>query len=313
MAERSEVARVPANLMRTMPYTAYVAVGSYAVVCWSRDAAWLELGLLLGEIANAVAKSLLKKVAGPKAGLLRRPEGAADSGIYPQHCPRASSSSGMPSGHSQTSAFLAIVLSHLVVRRSGEAVPWRRCAEPTETCAQPSRPRAELLVPLGYIWLVAVLVMMSRTRFAGPLAVCVDGRAVAHHTVPQVLVGAAVGCLLGEAAVVWHSGGDGGPWVGLAAAVLALVATAAWLEARCQGARGGDADADGGSDGDKSRDVGSIEASADVQPVDPEASERAGAVELPRVLFEKRTRLTDLGLPGVIPEAIGKCSWGRGL
>uniref|UniRef100_A0A7S4USI8 Dolichyldiphosphatase n=1 Tax=Alexandrium monilatum TaxID=311494 RepID=A0A7S4USI8_9DINO len=257
MAERSEVARVPANLMRTMPYTAYVAVGSYAVVCWSRDAAWLELGLLLGEIANAVAKSLLKKVAGPKAGLLRRPEGAADSGIYPQHCPRASSSSGMPSGHSQTSAFLAIVLSHLVVRRSGEAVPWRRCAEPSETCTQPSPPRAELLA------LAAVLPARARGRRRPPDRAPPPSLRGAADV---VLVGAAIGCLLGEAAVAWHSGGDWGPWTGLAAAVLALVATAAWLEARCQGARGGDADADAdrGSDSDKSRGAGSSEASTDV-------------------------------------------------
>ena len=43
-------------------------------------------------------------------------------------------------------------------------------------------------------------VMLSRTRFAGILAVNIGGRAVAQHSMAQILVGAAVGISLGATA-----------------------------------------------------------------------------------------------------------------
>ena len=42
--------------------------------------------------------------------------------------------------------------------------------------------------------------MLSRSRFAGLLAVNIGGRAVAQHSVLQILVGAALGISLGLAA-----------------------------------------------------------------------------------------------------------------
>ncbi|CAJ1400383.1 unnamed protein product [Effrenium voratum] len=91
--ERSDLWLLPSNVMRTMPYTAYIAVGSYAVIFVSADAALLEVCLLTNEILNALFKFLSTRVIGKEALLLRRPRGAADSGIYPQHFPRVSSSS----------------------------------------------------------------------------------------------------------------------------------------------------------------------------------------------------------------------------
>lgn len=266
MAEKSEAAAIPANLMRTMPYTAYVAVGSYATIFWSGSAAWLFSALVVGEVFNAGAKSLLKKLAGPKAELLRRPDGAADSGIYPQHFPRASLSSGMPSGHSQTSAFLATVLSrYLLAQRGLDGVPWQRCPDRLGSCAGSLQAEPELVVPLCYIWTLAAMVIVSRTRFAGPLAVRVDGLAVAHHTVLQVIVGAAVGCLLGNAAFEWHAGGEWLPFLGSVAIVLGGVAMVAGVEARCTGAfDGSGSDQEPSSDSDKSRDAWGSSASTDV-------------------------------------------------
>merc|ERR1719476_1009162 len=97
-----------------MPYTSYVAVLSYAAIYLSPEAAWLTGGLVLNEVLNAGIKWVLRKLA-PESSMLRRPDGAIDSGIYPQHYPRPSTTSGMPSGHSQTSCFLAVVLTGAVI------------------------------------------------------------------------------------------------------------------------------------------------------------------------------------------------------
>eukprot|EP00435_Cladocopium_sp_Y103_P007065 s2004_g2.t1 len=109
-AELSDLRLLPSNVMRSLPYTAYIAVGSYAVICWSRAAALLEVCLLTNEILNA-------------ARWLRRPRGAADSGIYPQHFPKLSTSNGMPSGHAQTSTLLATIFTCYVLDLQPQADP----------------------------------------------------------------------------------------------------------------------------------------------------------------------------------------------
>mmetsp|Transcript_97772 Transcript_97772/g.296851 ORF Transcript_97772/g.296851 Transcript_97772/m.296851 type:complete len:276 (+) Transcript_97772:2-829(+) len=251
-----------------MPYTAHVAVGSYAVAFWCPHAAWLELGLLLMEALNAGTKCGLRRLLGPRAELLRRPEGAMDSGIYPQHCPRASTSSGMPSGHSQSSAFLATVFSCSVLRR------WPEDSAREE--ASGSLGVGTVGLSLCYVWLLALSVMVSRTRFAGILAVRVEGRPVAHHTVLQVVVGAAIGCLLGVAAVEWHQGRSWLPWACQAALVVLYVALLAALQVRCR-QPGEDSEAserEPTSDSAKSPDSGSSDTSTDV-------GSRASEVELP--------------------------------
>lgn len=217
-----ETSSLPANLMRTMPYTSYVAVSSYAVIFMSVEAALLMGGLILNEVLNAGTKWLLRRVSGKDASLLRRPEGAVDSGIYPQHYPRPSTTSGMPSGHSQTAGFLAVVLTSIVQERYSTDA-----GELGDSADDMVLGRQSALVPILYIWLIALAVMVSRTQFGGPLAVRVDGRVVAHHTVLQVLVGAATGSLLGLAAVDWHSGRSCLLWLGLACVTLSLVATVA--------------------------------------------------------------------------------------
>eukprot|EP00439_Symbiodinium_sp_Y106_P072136 s30_g13.t1 len=77
-SDRSDLASLPSNVMRTMPYTTYIAVGSYAIIVGSEDAAWLELCLLMNEILNAVFKFIPARIVGKQASLLRRPAGAAD-------------------------------------------------------------------------------------------------------------------------------------------------------------------------------------------------------------------------------------------
>uniref|UniRef100_A0A7S1ADK5 Phosphatidic acid phosphatase type 2/haloperoxidase domain-containing protein n=1 Tax=Noctiluca scintillans TaxID=2966 RepID=A0A7S1ADK5_NOCSC len=184
MTERPEISCLLANVCRTMPYTSYIGISSYAVVFRSRGAAFLALGLVGNELVNHLVKLILKHLVGGSSAVLRRPESAADSGIYPQHYPVKSTTSGMPSGHAQTSAFCAVVLSH--------------AAWDVTTASLPS---------LCYIWGVSLVVMASRTRFGSIFAVMVDGQRVAQHTLLQVVVGAVVGGLLGQGAAEWWYGG----------------------------------------------------------------------------------------------------------
>ncbi|CAJ1400382.1 unnamed protein product [Effrenium voratum] len=107
----------------------------------------------------------------------------------------------MPSGHAQTSALLATILTCniLDVRvAEGPELPGAFIA------AAPAD--AGVILPLLYVWLVAFCVMLSRTRFGGPLAVNIGGRQVAQHTCLQILVGAVVGVFLGLAAFWVHLG-----------------------------------------------------------------------------------------------------------
>lgn len=262
-----------ANLLRTMPHTALVAVGSYALIFRSWPAGLLQVGLLLSELLNAGLKLTLRKLAGPGSQLLRRPKGAADSGIYPQHFPQASTSSGMPSGHSQTSTFLATIFSHEVLRQL-------RCDDNignAEGCSQPDFVSPSVAIPLCYIWLVACLVMVSRTDLVPVLSVHVDGRVVAHHTILQVVVGGALGASLGHAAVEWYDGRSWIWWALLPILVLLPVAAAALLEtARRQPDRASDSEqGETDIDSDKSTEEGCSDLSIS------ESTSAASEIELP--------------------------------
>lgn len=278
MAEKSEARALPANLLRTAPYTAYVAVGSYAVIFGSRRGAWLEAGLLLNEVLNAGLKWALKAVVGKDSQLLRRPRGAADSGIYPQHRPQLSTSSGMPSGHAQTSVFLAVLLSREVLHQ--HASP---CADAGlqggmpggaggEACLALVSAEAPLwstaTVPLCYVWLIALLVIVSRTRLGGPLglAVRVDGRPVAQHSFLQVVAGGLLGGLLGDAAGNFLDGKAESVWRGFlgVVVVLACILAAAISEVMwgrplcsccCESSSGSNSDKVGGSDTERSMEL----------------------------------------------------------
>ncbi|CAK8999263.1 unnamed protein product [Durusdinium trenchii] len=224
--ERSDLQLLPSNVMRSMPYTAYIAVGSYALIFWSQEAALLEALLLSNELLNAFFKKLASKLVGKEARWIKRPRGAADSGIYPQHFPKMSTSSGMPSGHAQTSALLATVFTcHLL-----DLQPHM---DPDLPGISTSPLEAKNVVPLVYVWLVALCVMFSRTRFGGPLAVNIGGRAVVQHSCLQILIGASLGLSLGISGF-WLYLGQGGWWLGLVVAVLVMslvIALALCLEA----------------------------------------------------------------------------------
>jgi len=221
-----EASAIPANIMRTMPYTSYVAVASYAAIFLSKGALWLLGALIANEVLNAGTKWLLRRVA-PEATLLRRPDSAMDSGIYPQHYPRPSTTSGMPSGHAQTAALLLVLLAGIADTAEGgrmdDASGWGNVLN---------------CLPWVYLSLMASAVMVSRTRFGGSLAVRVDGRIVAHHTVLQVLVGAALGACLGLAAWEWYAGRPFLVWLGIYIGIVMLVALAAIMDARTVRKRG---------------------------------------------------------------------------
>eukprot|EP00434_Breviolum_minutum_P037939 symbB.v1.2.033643.t1/scaffold4209.1/size43054/4 len=59
---------------------------------------------------------------------------------------------------------------------------------------------ARNIVPLVYVWLIALCVMLSRSRFGGLLAVNIGGRSVVQHSCLQIFIGAAIGTCLGIAA-----------------------------------------------------------------------------------------------------------------
>lgn len=217
---------MPPNIMRTMPITIYLAVGGYAAAFRSREAAWLELGLLCNELLNFSIKWSLRKIVGPHAELLRRPEGAMDSGLYPQREPKRSTSSGMPSGHSQTVGFLAASISPAVMAGSQGAAD-ARLVDSLQLVDGESPLGPALSLTL--VWFLALVVALSRTQFGGLLQVQVSGRRVAQHTLLQVTVGLLLGGLLGRAACTWHYGLRWWPWVVAALGLLLLVLSAALL------------------------------------------------------------------------------------
>merc|ERR1711865_47671 len=170
MTEKAESSKVLANVLRTTPYTAYTATFAIGCVFPASECMWLFIALICNELLNHGLKALCKKLPIPKE-ITARPTGAIDCGIYPQHNPTVSLSSGMPSGHSQTACFLAAVL---LQHSKGEL-------------------RAMVFV-LGYTGLV----LLSRTKHGGPLvSISVNGQIPGCHTVPQVLWGAVIGSVLG--------------------------------------------------------------------------------------------------------------------
>lgn len=179
MTEKAESSKVLANILRTTPYTAYLA--SFTVgLCWP-DSQGLRLfcALVANELSNHALKAVVKKQLYPQSPwLTARPPGAKDCGIYPAHYPTESKSSGMPSGHSQTACFLATLLLQL------------------------GNPNA-----IGRMFVIGYtgMVLLSRTKYGGPyVSVSVDGKIPGCHTILQVVVGAIIGTVLG----LWV-----GPWV----------------------------------------------------------------------------------------------------
>jgi hypothetical protein len=177
MTEKAEAWRVPSNILRTLPYTAYTATLAHGIVFGHAPSLHLFGALIVNELSNHAAKAALKKAYGKEHPEIRRPDGAMDTGIYPQHRPQLSKSSGMPSGHSQTAWFLATVLS----------------------ASSGGRRSSQL-----FLFAVAALVTLSRTRHGGMLSIAVDGEVKACHTVNQVLLGAAIGMLLGWLCVLGY-------------------------------------------------------------------------------------------------------------
>ncbi|CAE8603121.1 unnamed protein product [Polarella glacialis] len=250
MATSEELGALLPNVMRTMPYSAYIAVGVYAAALRSPLAAWLELGLLANEALNFALKRAFRCLLGSEALLLQRPPDAADSGIYPQHVPTKSSSSGMPSGHAQTSAFLAAVCSRAALRGEDGPDGASSVAIPLGALGRVSLNVGGLL-SLTFVWMLAAAVCLSRTRYGGVLSVSVNGRRVAQHYVIQVVVGAKIGGLLGWSAAEWY---EGRPWAlhaGLSALVVLIAAASAAAVERWPAAWQG-------QDGDKDQDARSM-------------------------------------------------------
>jgi hypothetical protein len=186
MTEVAESHQLLANILRTLPYTAYTATFVVGALFPSSGALPLFFALAVNEALNHLLKFALRalgKPGGPLDGptfraAIARPPGAKDCGIYPQHAPKVSTSSGMPSGHAQTACFLADVL----LRRAGEV------GEVT-------------LFARAMVVGTACLVLLHRTQWGGKyVSVCVGGRVTGCHTVPQVLVGGAIGLAVARAA-----------------------------------------------------------------------------------------------------------------
>jgi hypothetical protein len=78
MTEKAEASALGANILRTLPYTAYIATLSHGLIFDHAPSLHLFGGLILNEISNHTAKFALKKVfgAGP---IINRPPGAMDT------------------------------------------------------------------------------------------------------------------------------------------------------------------------------------------------------------------------------------------
>eukprot|EP00514_Thraustochytrium_sp_LLF1b_P002026 CAMPEP_0184514064 /NCGR_PEP_ID=MMETSP0198_2-20121128/3763_2 /TAXON_ID=1112570 /ORGANISM="Thraustochytrium sp., Strain LLF1b" /LENGTH=173 /DNA_ID=CAMNT_0026904227 /DNA_START=241 /DNA_END=762 /DNA_ORIENTATION=- len=170
-----------------MPYTAYISTAAYSVCFGSVPAAWFVVGMVGNEVLNHKIKALVKKIAGPTGTWARRPKGAMDTGIYPHHYPTLSTTQGMPSGHCQTSGFIATVfISHILQDTvSGRSPVAKLCSS-------------------AFVFAIAVAMCLSRTRYGGRLCVHVNGEIKPPHTPLQAVAGACIGVLCGLAASSWY-------------------------------------------------------------------------------------------------------------
>ena len=173
--EKAESTKILANLLRTAPYTFYVASLSCGLVFPESRGLSLFYALVFCEISNHLMKHVLKRALGVQ--YTARPKGAIDCGIYPQHNPKLSLSSGLPSGHSQTAGFLfSMMMRHIQERLKPE----------------------EQLVPTIFVSLFAFLIVLSRTKYGGTVvSISVRGKVPGCHTVFQVCMGSIIGVILG--------------------------------------------------------------------------------------------------------------------
>jgi len=192
--EASDVKPMWANIVRTLPYTAYTSCFVYSVIFESQPAAALTAGLILNEAVNHLEKALLKALF-PDSAILKRPAGAMDTAIFPAHKPKISTTQGMPSGHSQTAWFLATVLADNIFREYQQ----RSAMGDAGSGALVSCVARSL-----FVWGGAVLVSASRTSHGGRFCVSVDGVMRPPHTVLQVVVGGVIGVLFAAIALSWY-------------------------------------------------------------------------------------------------------------
>jgi membrane-associated phospholipid phosphatase len=173
--EKAESTKILANLLRTAPYTFYVASLSCGFVFPDSIGMNLFYALVFCELSNHLMKHVLKRALGVE--YTARPKGAIDCGIYPQHNPRLSLSSGLPSGHSQTAGFLfALMMRHINERLEPE----------------------QQIVPTIFVSLFAFLIVLSRTKYGGPfISISVRGKVPGCHTIFQVAMGSIIGIVLG--------------------------------------------------------------------------------------------------------------------
>ncbi|GBG33615.1 Hypothetical Protein FCC1311_098382 [Hondaea fermentalgiana] len=185
--EASDARALPSNVVRTLPYTLYVGTAAYAAVFASGEALALLVGLVLNEVSNHAAKAACKGIFGKDTVWIKRPAGAMDTGIYPSHQPKVSTTSGMPSGHAQTAWFAAVVFLHAVFR-------------------DPSRGIFSSLSSAISIVALAALTAISRTQYGGIFTVHVNGTPRPAHTVNQIILGGVLGVFNGLLALrVWES------------------------------------------------------------------------------------------------------------
>jgi membrane-associated phospholipid phosphatase len=125
----------------------------------------LGLSSLINQfLKEFVFKKIMDKDEFPILGKGTRPKGAKDCSDFIDPDNRLSSSYGMPSGHSQTSAFFAIVFILMIINeRSSKSIKTLKTI---------------------IILVVTLLIMGSRIHFG-----C--------HTIQQVTVGGIIGLLLG--------------------------------------------------------------------------------------------------------------------
>jgi hypothetical protein len=93
MTEAAERSKLLVNVLRTLPYTAYVSSFSLGMLFPETQGLTLFGFLMANEACNHSLKLLIKRVFGTN-DITARPKGARDCGIYPQRDPQPSLSSG---------------------------------------------------------------------------------------------------------------------------------------------------------------------------------------------------------------------------
>lgn len=163
------------DILRSLPYMLVIFEFINGIAENDRESLFLSVGLLLGNNFNIIFKNIIKEIFGVNS-ITSRPEGAKNCGTFNDCSFEISSSSGMPSGHTQAIAFWAgFKLKKIFIKEKD----WR-----------------DRKLSIFGIFIISILTALGRLsgKYVGSISTYYDAGC---HTPLQVLVGYILGFYMG--------------------------------------------------------------------------------------------------------------------